>query len=75
MIRAKFGVPNSPQSRDIGQNSDKGISDFRSIIKVKVNKSKSIPHNSRTSDDINMKYRTVTNLDKGNKTTSKKFDN
>ena len=28
-IRAKFGIPNLPQSPDIKQNSDKGISDFR----------------------------------------------
>ena len=28
-IRAKFGIPNSPESPDIGQNSDGGISDFR----------------------------------------------
>ena len=28
-IRAKFGSPNLPQSPDIRQNSDKGISDFR----------------------------------------------
>ena len=28
-IRAKFGIPNLPQSPDIRQNSDKGISDFR----------------------------------------------
>ena len=31
-------------------------------------------HNSRTSDDIDMKLRPVTKLDKRNKTTSKKFD-
>ena len=28
-IRPKFGIPNSPQSADIGQNSDGGISNFR----------------------------------------------
>ena len=28
-IRAKIGIPNLPQSPDIRQNSDKGISDFR----------------------------------------------
>ena len=28
-IRAKFYIPNSPQSPDIGQNSDGGICDFR----------------------------------------------
>ena len=51
-IHAKFGIPNLPQSPDIGQNSNGGISDFRisvqSIIKENY-------HNSRTSDDIAMK--------------------
>ena len=28
-IRAKFYIPNSPQSPYIGQNSDGGICDFR----------------------------------------------
>ena len=28
-IRAKFGIPDPPQTLDIGQNSDRGISDFR----------------------------------------------
>ena len=27
-IRAKFGIPNLPQSPDIGQISDEGISEF-----------------------------------------------
>ena len=31
-------------------------------------------HNSRTSDDINMKLEPVTKIDNRNKTTSKKFD-
>ena len=67
--RAKFCIHNLPQSPDIGQNSDRGISDFRisgqSLIKENC-------HNSRTSDDIDMKLGTVTKLDKRNKTTSKK---
>ena len=67
-IRAKFGIHNSPQSPDIGQNSDGGISDFRisgqSLIKENC-------HNSKTSDDIDMKLGPVTKLDKRNKTTSK----
>ena len=70
-IHAKFGVHNSPQSPDIGQNSDGGISDFRisgqSLIKENC-------HNSRTSDDIDMKLLPVTKLDKRNRTTSKKVD-
>ena len=28
-MRVKFDIPNTPQSPDIGQNSDRGISDFR----------------------------------------------
>ena len=70
-IRAIFGIPNSPQSPDIGQNSDGAISDFRtsgqSLIKENY-------HNSRTSNDIDMKLGPVTELDKRNKKTSKKID-
>ena len=62
-IRAKFGIPDPPQTPDIGQNSDRGISDFRisrqSLIK---------------SNDIDMKLGPVTKLDKRNKITSKKID-
>ena len=69
--RAKFGIPYLSQSLDIGQNSDGGISDFRisgqSLIKRNC-------HNSWTSDDIDMELGPVTELDKKNKTTSKKFD-
>ena len=59
-----------PQSPDIEQNSDGGTSDFRisgeSLIKENC-------HNSRASDDIDMKLGPVTKLDKKNKTTSKEF--
>ena len=59
-----------PQSSDIGQKSDEGISDFRisgqSLIKENC-------YNSRTSDDIDMKLGPVTKFDKRNKTTSKKI--
>ena len=69
-IHAKFGIPTLPQSPNIGQNSDRGISNFwisgQSLIKVNC-------HNSRTSDDIDMKLGPVTKLHKRNKTTSKKF--
>ena len=69
-IHAKFCIHNSPQSSDIGQNSDGGISVFRisgqSLIKENC-------HNSRTRDDIDMKLGPVTKLDKRNKTTSKKW--
>ena len=55
----------------IGQNSDSGISNYRisgqSFIKENC-------HNSRNSDDIDMKHGPVTKLDRRNKTTSKKFD-
>ena len=70
-IRAKFGIHNLSQSLDIGQNSGVGISDFRisgqSLIKENC-------HNSRTSDDIDMKLGPVTIFEKRNKTTSKNFD-
>ena len=59
-----------PQSPDIGQKSDGGISVFQisgqSLIKEKC-------HNSRTSNDIDMKLGAVTKLDKKNKTTLKNF--
>ena len=69
-VRAKFGIPNLPQAPDMGQNSDGGISDFwiSSQFLLKVNW-----HNSRTSDNIDMKPGPVTKPDKGNKTTSKKL--
>ena len=64
-------IPNLPQSPEIGQNSNGGISDFRisgqSLIKVNF-------HNSRTSDDIDIKLGQITKLEKRNKTTSRKFD-
>ena len=70
--RAKFGIPNLSQSPDTGHNSDSGISDFRvsgqSLIKGNC-------HNSGTSDNIDMKLGPVTKLNKGNKKTSKNFDN
>ena len=60
-----------PQSPDIKQNLNGGISDFRisgqSLIKENC-------HNSRTNNDIDMKLGPVTKIEKGNKTTSKKLD-
>ena len=57
-----------PQSPDIRQNSDEGISDFRisgqSLIKENC-------HNFRTSDNTDMKLGPVTKLDKRDKKTSK----
>ena len=55
---------NLPQSQDIRQNSDQGIFDFwlsgESLLKENW-------HNSRTSDDVDMKLDPVTKLHKGNK--------
>ena len=48
-----------------------GISDFEISGQYLLNENYD---NSRASDDINMKLRPVTKLDKKNKTTSKKFD-
>ena len=71
-MRAKFGISNSPPSPDIGQNSDRDIFHFRisgqSLIKENC-------HNSRTSDDIDMKLGPETTFDERNKSTSKKIDN
>ena len=66
-----YSIHNSPQSPDIGKNSEVGISNFRisSLSLIKEN-----CHNSRTSDDIDMKLGPVTKLEKRNKTTSNKFD-
>ena len=70
-IRAKLGIPKLPQLRDIGQNSDGDTSDFQisgqSLIKENC-------HNSRTSNDIDMKLGPVSKLDKRHIATSKKFD-
>ena len=70
-ILAKFGILISERSPDIGQNSDRGISDFQisgqSLTKVNC-------HNFRTSDDINIKLGPVTKSDKRNKTTSRQLD-
>ena len=69
-IDPNLGIPYLSQSPDAGQNSDGGISDFwisgQSLIKRNC-------HNSRTSDDINMKLGPVPRLDKINETTPKKF--
>ena len=60
-----------PESPDIWENSNGGISDLwisgQSILKENC-------HNSRASDDIDMKLGLVTKFDKRNKTTSKTFD-
>ena len=57
-----------PQSSDIGQNSDGGISDFRVSAQSLLNEKS---HNSRTSNDTDMKLAPVTKLGKSNMTRSK----
>ena len=59
------------QSLDIGQVSDKGISDFRFSGQFFIKRN---CHNSRASDDIGMKLGPATKLDKKNKAAWKKFD-
>ena len=63
-----MAIPSLPQSPDIGQNSDGGISDFQisgqSLIKRNC-------YNSRNTDDNDMKLGPVTKLDKINKATSR----
>ena len=54
----------------MGQNSDGAISDFRISGQFLI---KGNFHNSRTSNDIDMKPGPVTKIDKRNKTTSKKI--
>ena len=62
--RAKLGISNLPQFPDVGQNSERGIPGFcisgQSLMK----------EISRTSDDIDMKFRPVTKLGKRNKKTA-----
>ena len=60
-VRAKFAIPNSSYSPDIGQNSDWGISDFRISGQSLIKKNW---HNSRASYDIDMKLGPVTKFDK-----------
>ena len=68
---ANFCIRNLPQSSDIGQNSDRSISNFwiSDQFFTKVNS-----HNPRASHEIDMKFGKVTKLDKKNRATSKKFD-
>ena len=55
LIRAKFGISQSPRSLDISQNPDGGISTFQTSGQSFINKN---CHNSRT-----LKLRQVTKLD------------
>ena len=69
-VLAKFCIPYSPQSPDIGQNSDGGICNFQiygqSLIKRNC-------HNSWTSGDIGMKLEPETKTDKRKKNNVKKI--
>ena len=67
-VRAKYGTSNLPQSPDIGKNSDRIISNFRISDQSLINRN---CHNSRTSDNIDMKLEPVTKLDKRNKSFEK----
>ena len=58
-IRAKISINNSSQSADTRQNSYGGISDFRISGQSLIIKN---CHNSRTSDDIDMKLGPVAQL-------------
>ena len=66
---AKFGIPNSSQSPDIGQNSDVSISNLRISGQSLINEN---CHNSGNNSNIQMKLRPITKLDKRNTTTLKK---
>ena len=65
-ICAKFGIPNLPQSQDIGQNLDMGISNLWISGQSIINKN---CHNSRIRNDIQMKLKLVTKLGKRNTAT------
>ena len=60
-----------PAPVSVGQNADRGISDFRISGESYINEN---CHNSRTSRDVDIKQRPVTKLDKSNTTTPKKLD-
>ena len=64
-------MANSPQSPDIGQNSDWGISDFQIFGKSVINEN---CHSSIASNDIAMKLGPVTKPDKRNTATSKNLE-
>ena len=57
----KFDIPNLPLSPDTGQNSDRGISDFQISSQPFIEENR---HNSRTSNDSDVKLGPVTKLEK-----------
>ena len=71
-IHAKYGVTNSSVSADIGQNLDGSNFIFQISRQILINKN---CHNSRSSNDIDMKLGRVTKLYKRNTTTVTKSDN
>ena len=60
-ICTKFVIPNLPQSSDIGQNLDVVITYFQISGQTLINEN---CHKSRTINDIDMKLRPVTKLEK-----------
>ena len=62
--------PTRPSLQILGKTQEGVFSNFRFLVNPLQKKN---CHNSRTSDDIDMKLGPVTKLDKRNKTTSKKF--
>ena len=71
-IYAKFGIPNLPHSPHIGQNTNGDITHFRIFGQFFL---KENCHNSRASDDVDMKRKAVTKPDKRSKARSKNVNN
>ena len=63
-------MPNLPQSPDIKQNSNEGISDFQISDQCLMKENR---HNSRTGSDIDMKLGPVTKLKKKHGNVKKKL--
>ena len=64
-------IPSLSHSPDLGQNPDAGISDFRISGQCHINKN---CHNSRASNDIDMKLGPATKLAKKNTASQKNDD-
>ena len=70
ITNAKAENFNTFRKTNMGQNSDRGISNFQISDKSLINKN---CHNLRTSNNIGIKLGSLTELDKENKTASKKL--
>ena len=70
-IPAKFGIPNLPHSTGFGRHSYRGLSNFQISSLSSVNKNW---HDTRISNDVNMKLGPMTKLGKRNTAMSKKID-